>query len=36
VIRLPLETERLVIRPFEPEVDAAPLHELRYSISRPG
>jgi len=28
VIRLPLETERLVIRPFEPERDAAPLHEL--------
>jgi RimJ/RimL family protein N-acetyltransferase len=28
VIRLPLETERLVIRPFEPEQDAAPLHEL--------
>jgi ribosomal-protein-alanine N-acetyltransferase len=28
VIRLPLETERLVIRPFEPEGDAAPLHEL--------
>lgn len=28
MIRLPLETERLVIRPFEPERDAAPLHEL--------
>jgi RimJ/RimL family protein N-acetyltransferase len=28
VIRLPLETERLVIRPFEPERDAEPLHEL--------
>jgi RimJ/RimL family protein N-acetyltransferase len=28
VIRLPLETERLVIRPFEPARDAAPLFEL--------
>ena len=28
MIRLPLETERLVIRPFEPENDAAQLHEL--------
>jgi RimJ/RimL family protein N-acetyltransferase len=28
VIGLPLETERLVVRPFEPERDAAPLHEL--------
>jgi len=28
VIGLPLETERLVIRPFEPERDAEPLHEL--------
>jgi RimJ/RimL family protein N-acetyltransferase len=28
VIRLPLETDRLRIRPFEPERDAAPLHEL--------
>jgi RimJ/RimL family protein N-acetyltransferase len=28
VIALPIETERLVIRPFEPERDAAPLHEL--------
>ena len=28
MIRLPLETERLVIRPFEPERDAGPLHEL--------
>jgi RimJ/RimL family protein N-acetyltransferase len=28
VIRLPLETERLRIRPFEPERDAPPLHEL--------
>jgi [ribosomal protein S5]-alanine N-acetyltransferase len=28
VISLPLETERLVIRPFEPERDAEPLHEL--------
>jgi len=28
VIELPLQTERLVVRPFEPERDAAPLHEL--------
>ncbi len=28
MIGLPLETERLVIRPFEPERDAEPLHEL--------
>jgi RimJ/RimL family protein N-acetyltransferase len=28
VIRLPLETERLRIRSFEPERDAGPLHEL--------
>jgi RimJ/RimL family protein N-acetyltransferase len=28
VIGLPLETERLVIRPFEPERDAEPLFEL--------
>jgi len=28
VILLPLETERLRIRPFEPERDAGPLHEL--------
>jgi RimJ/RimL family protein N-acetyltransferase len=28
VIRLPLETDRLRIRPFEPEQDAVPLHEL--------
>jgi RimJ/RimL family protein N-acetyltransferase len=28
VIRLPLETDRLRIRPFEPERDAPPLHEL--------
>jgi RimJ/RimL family protein N-acetyltransferase len=28
VIELPLETDRLRIRPFEPERDAAPLHEL--------
>jgi RimJ/RimL family protein N-acetyltransferase len=28
VIQLPLETERLRIRPFEPERDAEPLHEL--------
>jgi len=28
VIQLPLETERLRIRPFEPEQDAAALHEL--------
>jgi RimJ/RimL family protein N-acetyltransferase len=28
VIRLPLDTERLVIRPFEPERDAEPLFEL--------
>jgi RimJ/RimL family protein N-acetyltransferase len=28
VIRLPLETERLRIRPFEPERDAGQLHEL--------
>jgi len=28
VIRLPLETERLLIRPFEPERDSEPLHEL--------
>ena len=28
MIPLPLETERLVIRPFEPERDAGPLHEL--------
>jgi ribosomal-protein-alanine N-acetyltransferase len=28
VIRLPLETERLRIRPVEPEVDAEPLYEL--------
>jgi RimJ/RimL family protein N-acetyltransferase len=28
VIRLPLETERLRIRPFEPRRDAEPLHEL--------
>jgi len=28
VIRLPLETDRLRIRPFEPGRDAAPLHEL--------
>jgi RimJ/RimL family protein N-acetyltransferase len=28
VIRLPLETQRLLIRPFEPERDAGPLHEL--------
>ena len=28
MIRLPLETDRLRIRPFEPERDAVPLHEL--------
>ena len=28
MIRLPLGTERLRIRPFEPKRDAAPLHEL--------
>ena len=28
MILLPLETERLRIRPFEPERDAGPLHEL--------
>jgi RimJ/RimL family protein N-acetyltransferase len=28
VIELPIETERLRIRPFEPEGDAEPLHEL--------
>jgi RimJ/RimL family protein N-acetyltransferase len=28
VIALPIETERLRIRPFEPEGDAEPLHEL--------
>lgn len=28
MIPLPLQTERLVIRPFEPERDAEPLHEL--------
>ena len=28
MIQLPLETERLRIRPFEPERDAEPLHEL--------
>jgi RimJ/RimL family protein N-acetyltransferase len=28
VIRLPLETERLRIRPVEPEADAEPLYEL--------
>ena len=28
MIPLPLETERLRIRPFEPERDAGPLHEL--------
>jgi RimJ/RimL family protein N-acetyltransferase len=28
VIQLPLETERLRIRPFEPDRDAEPLHEL--------
>jgi RimJ/RimL family protein N-acetyltransferase len=28
VILLPLETKRLRIRPFEPERDAGPLHEL--------
>ena len=28
MIRLPLETERLLIRPFEPERDSEPLHEL--------
>ena len=28
MIPLPLETERLHIRPFEPERDAGPLHEL--------
>jgi RimJ/RimL family protein N-acetyltransferase len=28
VIQLPLETERLMIRPFEPDRDAEPLHEL--------
>jgi hypothetical protein len=28
VIRLPLETERLRIRPFWPTRDAGPLHEL--------
>jgi [ribosomal protein S5]-alanine N-acetyltransferase len=28
VIPLPLETERLLIRPFEPASDAGPLHEL--------
>ena len=28
MIRLPLETERLLIRVFEPERDAGPLHEL--------
>jgi RimJ/RimL family protein N-acetyltransferase len=28
VIRLPIETERLRIRPVEPEVDAEPLYEL--------
>jgi RimJ/RimL family protein N-acetyltransferase len=28
VIQLPFETERLMIRPFEPDRDAEPLHEL--------
>lgn len=28
MIGLPLETERLVIRPFDPKRDAEPLHEL--------
>ena len=28
MIGLPLETERLLIRPFEPERDSEPLHEL--------
>jgi RimJ/RimL family protein N-acetyltransferase len=28
MIRLPLETERLLVRPFEPERDAEPLFEL--------
>jgi RimJ/RimL family protein N-acetyltransferase len=28
VIQLPLETERQMIRPFEPDRDAEPLHEL--------
>lgn len=28
MIQLPLETERLRIRPFEPDRDAEPLHEL--------
>ena len=28
MIQVPLETERLRIRPFEPERDAEPLHEL--------
>ena len=28
MIQLPFETERLMIRPFEPDRDAEPLHEL--------